>query len=108
MTKDAWLSLLHSLPTEVSLNVEGWFSPSENPNKQPFQYFVYAAAVCEVELDVVTGRVHVLATDIVYDNGSSLNPAVDIGQIEGAFVMGLGLLFQEKVNYDSLTGILLT
>ena len=50
MRSSEWTSLLASLPPEVSLNVEGWYSPSQNPNGQPFQYFVYAACVAEVEL----------------------------------------------------------
>eukprot|EP01034_Spumella_vulgaris_P024084 gene24084-30387_t len=95
----SWVELLSSLPCDVSLNVEGWFSPPENPNGQAFQYFVYAAAVTEIELDVLSGAVHVLASEIVYDCGQSLNPAVDCGQIEGALVMGLGYFLTEKVEY---------
>jgi xanthine dehydrogenase/oxidase len=53
----------------------------------------WCCACSEVEIDVLTGEISVLRTDIVYDNGDSLNPAVDIGQIEGAFVMGLGFMF---------------
>lgn len=105
-TSDDWVQLLQSLPSNVSLNVEGWFSPTENPNGQLFQYFVYAACVTEVELNVLTGQVHVLASELVYDCGRSLNPAIDIGQIEGALVMGLGYFFSERVQYESGTGIL--
>lgn len=101
-----WVQLLQSLPCDVSLNVEGWYSPVQNPNGQMFQYFVYAACVTEVELNVLTGQVHVLASELVYDCGRSLNPAIDIGQIEGALVMGLGYFFQERVKYESGTGIL--
>eukprot|EP00595_Chromulina_sp_UTEXLB2642_P001383 CAMPEP_0196762962 /NCGR_PEP_ID=MMETSP1095-20130614/3124_1 /TAXON_ID=96789 ORGANISM="Chromulina nebulosa, Strain UTEXLB2642" /NCGR_SAMPLE_ID=MMETSP1095 /ASSEMBLY_ACC=CAM_ASM_000446 /LENGTH=826 /DNA_ID=CAMNT_0042115135 /DNA_START=1752 /DNA_END=4232 /DNA_ORIENTATION=+ len=101
-----WLALLSSLPSTVSLNVEGWYSPSGNPNGQPFQYFVYAACVTEVSLDVLSGKVHVLSSDITYDCGQSLNPAVDIGQIEGGFVMGLGYFLTEAVNYDTSNGYL--
>lgn len=53
----------------------------------------WCCACSEVEIDVLTGEISVLRTDIVYDNGDSLNPSVDIGQIEGAFVMGLGFMF---------------
>eukprot|EP01038_Epipyxis_sp_PR26KG_P004721 gene4721-6626_t len=107
-TKPAdWVKLLSSVPCDVSLNVEGWYSPVTNPNNQPFQYFVYAACVTEIELDVLSGNVHILSSEIVYDCGLSLNPAVDIGQIEGAFVMGLGYFLTERVEYDSL-GQLLT
>lgn len=106
MSTSDWVSLLSSLPPDVSLNVEGWYSPSQNPNGQEFQYYVYAACVTEVELNVLTGEVHILSSELVYDCGSSLNPAIDIGQIEGAFVTGLGWFFHEKVEYASGTGML--
>lgn len=98
--------LLASLPYSVSLNVEGWYSPNSNPNEQFFQYFVYAAAVSEIELDVLSGEVHVQSTEIVYDCGQSLNPAIDIGQIEGAFIMGLGYFLQESIEFDELGNLL--
>lgn len=101
-----WINLLSSLPSDVSLNVEGWYSPTENPNGQVFQYYVYAACVSEIELNVLTGEVHILASELVYDCGSSLNPAIDIGQIEGAFVTGLGWFFHERVEYTSGSGML--
>jgi xanthine dehydrogenase molybdopterin-binding subunit B len=63
--------------------------------------FLLFLAVTEVELDVLSGRVHVLNSEIVYDCGQSLNPAVDIGQIEGGFVMGLGYFLTESVAFDS-------
>ncbi|KAJ1392775.1 molybdopterin binding aldehyde oxidase/xanthine dehydrogenase, partial [Ochromonadaceae sp. CCMP2298] len=91
-----WVALLSSLPSDVSLNAEGWFSPTQEGGGQPFQYFVYAACVTEIELDVLSGEVHVLASEIVYDCGQSLNPAIDCGQIEGALVMGLGYFLTEK------------
>jgi xanthine dehydrogenase molybdopterin-binding subunit B len=52
----------------------------------PFNYFVYGAAVCEAEVDCLTGDWHVPRCDIVMDVGNPINPAIDIGQIEGAFV----------------------
>ena len=108
MTHAEWVTLLLSLPLDVSLNTEGWYSPNENPSGQEFQYFVYAACVTELELDVLTGEVHVLASELVYDCGQSLNPAVDIGQIEGALVSGLGYFLTERVQYDTDNGQLLT
>ena len=103
-----WVKLLTSLPYDVSLNCEGWFSPNENPNGQSFQYFVYAACVTEIELNVLTGEVHVLASEVIYDCGQSLNPAIDVGQIEGGIVMTLGWFFQEKVEYAPGSGVLKT
>jgi len=69
---------------------------ANNPATNQFTYYVWAAACSVVELDVLTGEVEIISTDIVYDGGNSLNPAVDIGQIEGAFVMGVGFFFTEE------------
>ena len=57
-------------------------------------YFIYSATVSEVELDVLTGEINVRRVDILEDTGTSINPEVDVGQLEGAFVMSLG-----KINY---------
>ena len=103
LSRDDWTRLLKSLPSDVSLNAEGWYSPTANPNNQEFQYFVYGACVSEIEMNVLTGEVHVLASEIVYDCGQSLNPAVDIGQIEGGLMMGLGYFLQEEITYDNTT-----
>lgn len=66
---------------------------------KPFAYFVFGAACTEVEVDCLTGDHHVLRTDIVMDLGSSLNPALDVGQIEGAFVQGQGLFTLEEMVF---------
>lgn len=108
MSTDEWVSLLSSLPSSVSLNTEGWYSPDSNPNGQFFQYFVYAALVTELELDVLSGEVHVKSAEMVYDCGQSLNPAIDIGQIEGAVVMALGYFLTERMTYHPSTASLLT
>ncbi|KHJ78769.1 hypothetical protein OESDEN_21608 [Oesophagostomum dentatum] len=63
-----------------------------------YPYCVYGSACCEVEVDCLTGDHHLLRTDIVMDVGDSLNPAVDIGQIEGAFIQGYGLFTMEEVK----------
>lgn len=85
-------------------------SYSELPSPELFNYFVYAAACSEVEVDILTGEINVLRAELVYDCGISLNPAIDIGQIEGAFVMGIGLYLEEDVVYsdDDCKGELLT
>lgn len=70
-------------------------------------YFVFGAGCAEVEIDCLTGDHQVRRVDIVMDVGSSLNPAIDIGQIEGAFVQGYGLFTMEEVLY-SPDGRLLT
>lgn len=65
-----------------------------------FNYFCFGAACSEVEIDCLTGDHQVLRTDIVMDVGTSLNPAIDIGQVEGGFVQGLGLFTIEEVRYS--------
>jgi xanthine dehydrogenase large subunit len=67
---------------------------------EPYFYFSYGAAVAEVELDMLTGEHRLLRADLVQDAGQSLNPAVDRGQIEGAFVQGLGYLTCEELWWD--------
>uniref|UniRef100_K7FMW0 Xanthine dehydrogenase/oxidase n=1 Tax=Pelodiscus sinensis TaxID=13735 RepID=K7FMW0_PELSI len=66
----------------------------------PFDYFSYGVACSEVEIDCLTGDHQNLRTHIVMDVGTSLNPAIDIGQIEGAFVQGLGLFTLEELRYS--------
>src|SRR4051812_22690430 len=67
---------------------------------RPFFYFAYGAACSEVLVDVTTGEMKVQRVDILHDVGRSLNPAVDIGQIEGGFVQGMGWLTTEELVFD--------
>jgi xanthine dehydrogenase/oxidase len=67
-------------------------------NTNDKQYYTFAAGAVEVELDTLTGDLAVRRVDILYDAGKSMNPAVDIGQIEGAFVMGMGYFACEEVG----------
>ncbi|HEX7053175.1 MAG TPA: xanthine dehydrogenase molybdopterin binding subunit [Burkholderiales bacterium] len=67
---------------------------------RPFFYFCYGAAVSEVAIDTLTGENRVLRVDILHDVGRSLNPAIDIGQIEGGFVQGMGWLTSEELVWD--------
>lgn len=68
------------------------------------RYCTWGTAISEVELDGLTGQFEIKRTDLVYDCGTSLNPYVDIGQIEGGFTFGLGWVTTEGVNYDATTG----
>ncbi len=66
----------------------------------PFFYFAQGAAITEVVIDTLTGENHILRTDILHDAGASLNPALDIGQIEGGYVQGAGWLTTEELVWD--------
>ena len=65
-----------------------------------FPGFTYSAVCSEVEVDILTGETKILSADIVYDMGWSLNPAIDIGQVEGAFVQGIGYVMTEKLVFE--------
>ncbi|XP_067932219.1 xanthine dehydrogenase-like [Watersipora subatra] len=71
-------------------------------------YDVFGAASAEVELDVLTGNIIINRMDILYDAGASYSPEIDVGQVEGAIVMALGLSFHEEIKYSTKTGQLLT
>jgi len=66
---------------------------------RPFYYFSYGASVSEVAIDTLTGESKVLRVDILHDVGRSINPALDIGQIEGGFIQGMGWLNTEELVY---------
>lgn len=68
---------------------------------RPFYYFAWGAAVSEVLVDTLTGEYKVTQVDILHDVGNSLNPALDIGQIEGGFVQGMGWLTMEELWWDA-------
>ena len=67
---------------------------------QPFYYFAYGAACSEVSIDTLTGEMRVDRADVLHDVGRSLNPALDLGQVEGAFVQGMGWLTSEELAWD--------
>ena len=68
----------------------------------------YAAAVSVVEVDVLTGENQIISADLLYDCGKSLSPEIDLGQAEGAFMIGVGHFLTEGLEYDTTTGALLT
>ena len=74
---------------------------------RPFFYFAYGAAATEVAIDTLTGESRVLRVDILHDVGRSINPAIDIGQIEGGFVQGMGWLTTEQLVWND-KGLLTT
>jgi xanthine dehydrogenase large subunit len=67
---------------------------------RPFLYFAYGAAVSEVIVDTLTGELKLLRADLLHDAGNSINPAIDIGQIEGAFIQGVGWLTTEELWWN--------
>ncbi|MFK7853774.1 MAG: xanthine dehydrogenase molybdopterin binding subunit [Granulosicoccus sp.] len=79
----------------------------ETAKGQPFYYFANGAAVSEVQIDTLTGETNLVRTDIIHDVGRSINPAIDIGQIEGGFIQGAGWLTHEELCWDD-KGRLLT
>lgn len=74
---------------------------------RPFYYFAYGMACTEVAIDTLTGEARVLAVDVLYDAGKSINPAIDIGQVEGGFVQGMGWLTTEQLVWND-KGVLTT
>ncbi|ANJ71844.1 xanthine dehydrogenase molybdopterin binding subunit [Ralstonia insidiosa] len=76
-------------------------------NGRPFYYFAYGAAVSEVVVDTLTGEWRLLRADVLHDAGRSINPAIDIGQVEGAFIQGMGWLTTEELWWNK-SGKLMT
>lgn len=91
----------------ISLSATGYYrTPKVHYNQEsgtgrPFHYFAYGAAAAEVLIDTLTGEYKVKRVDICQDVGKSLNPAIDIGQIEGGFIQGMGWLTSEELVWDS-------
>lgn len=77
-------------------------------NRDTSAYDIWGCGVTEIEVDILTGEKNVRRVDLIEDTGSSVNPAIDIGQMEGAFVMSLGLWLSEQLKFDPNTGRLLT
>ncbi|SFJ46428.1 xanthine dehydrogenase, molybdenum binding subunit apoprotein [Phyllobacterium sp. CL33Tsu] len=91
----------------VQLSAAGFYkTPKIHWNRsegrgRPFYYFAYGASVSEVSIDTLTGEYQVDRTDVLHDVGRSLNPALDLGQVEGAFVQGMGWLTTEELWWDA-------
>tara|TARA_Y100000588_G_scaffold295391_1_gene315651 strand:- start:73 stop:2385 length:2313 start_codon:yes stop_codon:yes gene_type:complete len=97
----------------VSLSATGFYrTPKINYDRstfsgRPFYYYAYGAAVSEVIIDTLTGESRLTRVDILHDCGQSLNPAIDVGQIEGGFIQGVGWLTSEELSWTN-TGQLQT
>jgi xanthine dehydrogenase large subunit len=99
LVQQAWMN-------RVSLSATGFYKTPkihydrDSASGRPFLYFAYGAAVSEVEVDCLTGENRITRVDILHDVGASLNPEIDLGQIEGGFVQGAGWLTTEEVWWD--------
>ena len=91
----------------VSLSATGYYrTPKihydrDSASGRPFLYFAYGAAVSEVLIDTLTGEHTLTRVDILHDAGRSLNPAIDLGQVEGGFIQGMGWLTSEELYFDA-------
>lgn len=92
--------------SRISLSATGYYRTpkihydAENYSGRPFYYFAYGAAVSEAIIDTLTGEYKISRVDILHDVGKSLNPSIDLGQIEGGFIQGMGWLTTEELVFD--------
>ena len=99
--------IMEAYLNRVSLSSTGYyktpkiFFDKKSFTGKPFYYFAYGAAVSEVLIDILTGENKVTRVDILHDAGQPINPAIEIGQIEGGFIQGMGWLTMEEVKWKS-------
>lgn len=97
---------LTAYQNRISLSATGFYRTPDiswdriKGQGRPFYYFAHGAAVTEVVIDTLTGENRILRVDILHDTGASLNPALDIGQVEGGYVQGAGWLTLEELVWD--------
>ncbi|WP_299233089.1 xanthine dehydrogenase molybdopterin binding subunit [uncultured Halomonas sp.] len=90
----------------ISLSEKGFYATPlihydrETGKGRPFYYYAFGAAVSEVHVDTLTGEYQVARVDILHDVGDSLNPAIDLGQVEGGFIQGMGWLTSEELRWN--------
>lgn len=99
-----WIDVVRtSYFLNIDLTASYQFKVGDNPD-----YNVWGVSCAEVEVDILTGKYHFTRVDIVEDVGESLSPLVDVGQVEGAFIMGMGYWLQERLVFNRENGELLT
>lgn len=92
--------------SRISLSAKGFYSTPlihydrDTGKGRPFYYYAHGAAVAEVEVDTLSGEYRLTRADILHDVGDSLNPAIDIGQVEGGFIQGMGWLTSEELKWN--------
>ncbi|MFO7979017.1 MAG: molybdopterin cofactor-binding domain-containing protein, partial [Bacteroidales bacterium] len=97
---------------KISMSATGYYSTPgihfdhQKGKGKPFHYFAYGMAVSEVEVDILTGFTKVIHVDIIHDAGESINPAIDLGQVYGGFVQGMGWCIMETLRYDDQGNLL--
>lgn len=100
LAQQAWMG-------QVSLSSTGYYKTPKiyydrsQARGHPFYYFAFGAACTEVIIDILTGEYKMLRTDILHDVGASLNPAIDIGQVEGGYIQGMGWLTTEELVWNA-------
>jgi len=100
LAQQAWVG-------QVSLSSTGYYKTPKiyydrsQARGHPFYYFAFGAACVEVVIDTLTGEYKMLRTDILHDVGASLNPAIDMGQVEGGFIQGMGWLTMEELVWNA-------
>ncbi|APE32379.1 xanthine dehydrogenase molybdopterin binding subunit [Halomonas aestuarii] len=106
-TRIPWGELVQAAyMARVSLSEKGFYATPlihydrATGRGRPFYYYAFGAAVAEVEVDTLSGEYRLSRADILHDVGDSLNPAIDIGQIEGAFIQGMGWLTSEELRWN--------
>jgi len=100
LAAQAWIARVSLIAAET-YQAPHYERPVEHfPRGKLFAYFAYGFSISEVEIDVLTGEFAVLRADLYYDAGRSPNPAIDVGQIEGGYVQGLGFVTTEQVLFD--------
>lgn len=106
MSNPTWAALITACSNAgIDLSASYTYTPLDSLNKS---YAVYGVSCAEVEIDLLTGNLMLTRVDILEDVGNSISPSVDVGQIEGAFIMGLGYMLTEELITDKITGRLLT
>lgn len=96
----AWFQRINLSAAELYKSPHYKGPTNKNPKGKPFLYYAYGAAVTEVEIDVLTGEFKIVRVDAVCDVNKSPNAAIDIGQLEGGFVQGIGFATTEELIYD--------
>ena len=102
----AYLKRISMSATGYYSTPEIWFDKAKGEG-QAFYYFAFGMAVSEVEVDMMTGSYKLIRTDILHDAGNSVNPDIDMGQITGGFIQGVGWCTFEEIKWDK-NGVLLT